>query len=202
MCSEIKNIVFDVGRVLLDYHPLEYCLKAVEDPKAAKAVYENLFCGNEWVQCDSGIMTEAECVASVQKRIPQYAQYVALVMTDWPDSMSAMPGMEQLVCNLKDKRYGLYLLSNTSPRFYEFSKDYPVFRYFDGKIISCTEKLMKPDPAIYRLLCSRFHLLPEECLFIDDMQVNVDSARNIGMAAHRFQGADELSTYFRNVGIC
>ena len=198
----IKNIVFDMGMVLLKYEPLEYCLKMVNDPKAAKAIYENLFCGNEWVQVDSGVMTEAECITSVQKRIPQYAEYVAPAMADWPASMSAMPGMEGFVGKLKDKGYGLYVLSNTSPRFYEFSKSYSVFRYFDGKIVSATEKLTKPDPAIYRLLCSRFRLLPEECVFVDDVQVNVDAARNIGMVAHRFEGVAELSTYFMSIGLC
>lgn len=202
MSSAIKNIVFDVGMVLLNFKPQEYCMKMMNDPKAAKAVYENLFCKNEWVQVDGGVMTEAECIASVQKRIPQYAEFVAPTMADWPASMSAMPGMEQFVGELKNKGYGLYLLSNTSLRFYEFSKVYQVFRHFDGKIISATEKLMKPDPAIYRLLCSRFRLLPKECIFIDDVQANVDAARKIGMNAHRFEGAAELSAYFTSIGLC
>ncbi|CDZ23567.1 hypothetical protein CCDG5_0429 [[Clostridium] cellulosi] len=201
MSSIIKNIVFDMGMVLLNFQPLEYCLKTLKDQQAAKAIYENLFCGDEWVQCDKGVMTEAECIASVQKRIPQYAQYVPQIMADWPASLSAMPGMEELVRKLKDKGYGLYLLSNTSHRFYEFSKHYPVFQYFDGMVISAAEKLLKPDPAIYKLLCSRFRLLPEECIFIDDVQANVEAAKNIGMAAHKFEGASELSTYFKNIGI-
>lgn len=201
LSSAVRNVVFDMGMVLLNFKPQEYCMKKLKDPKSAKAVYESLFCGNEWVQVDGGTMTEAECICSVQKRIPQYSESVAPVMADWPDSLSAMPGMEELVCRLKEKGYGLYLLSNTSLRFYRFSKDYPVFRCFDGKIISASEKLMKPDPAIYQLLCSRFQLLPKECLFIDDVQANVDAAGKIGMEAHRFQGAEELEAFFTGVGL-
>lgn len=202
LSSVIRNVVFDMGMVLLNYKPQEYCMKMMNDPKAAKAVYENLFCGDEWVQVDGGVMTEKECIVSVQKRIPQYAEFIAPAMADWTASMSAMPGMEKFVGELKNKGYGLYLLSNTSLRFYEFSKGYQVFQYFDGKIISAAEKLMKPDPAIYRLLCSRFRLLPKECVFIDDVQANVDAAGNIGMNAHRFTDPDELRAFFMAMGLC
>lgn len=201
MLPAIKNVVFDMGKVLLEYRPEEYCRKTIGDEKAAKAVYENLFCGNEWVQIDSGTMTEAEGVALVQKRIPQYAEYVPPAMANWPAALSAMPGMLELLGRLKKKGYGLYLLSNTSLRFYEFSKNFEVFKLFDGKIVSASEKLMKPDQAIFRLLCERFQLVPKECMFIDDTQVNIDAAKVAGLSAHLFQGSEELNAFFRESGI-
>ena len=191
-----------MGMVLLKFCPQEYCLKVAEDPKAAEAVYANLFCGNEWVQVDGGELTEEECVSLVGKRIPQFEKYLKPIMAGWTECLSEMPGMEELVKRLKDDtNYSLFLLSNTSLRFYEFSKDYKVFEYFDGKIISAAEKMLKPDPEIYHLLCSRYHLKPEECLFIDDVQENINAAKKCGLRAHRFQGAGELKTFLAETGI-
>lgn len=201
MLPAIKNVVFDMGKVLLEYKPEEYCRETIGDEKAAEAVYKNLFCGNEWVQIDGGALTEEEGIALVQKRIPQYAEYVPSAMAHWPAALSAMPGMVELLERLKKKGYGLYLLSNTSLRFYEFSKSFEVFKLFDGKIVSASEKLMKPDQAIFRLLCERFQLVPEECVFIDDTQVNIDAAKTAGLSAHLFQGSEELNAFFEKTGI-
>ena len=191
-----------MGMVLLQFRPQEYCLKMTESPEAAETVYANLFCGNEWVQVDGGELTEEECVSLVGKRIPQYEKCLKPIMANWTECLSEMPGMEELVKRLKNhKNYSLFLLSNTSLRFYEFSKNYKVFEYFDGKIISAAEKMLKPDPEIYHLLCSRYQLKPEECLFIDDVSGNIHAAEKCGLHAHRFQGAEELKTFLAEAGI-
>lgn len=200
MPVSIKNIIFDVGGVLLKYRPREYTYRIISDPKAAEAVYRNLFDGDEWKQIDGGTMTEEEGIARVVKRIPQFADSVQLAMADWPSCLKVNEGMPEILGRLKSENYKLYLLSNTSLRFYEYSPKFEMFRLFDGMVISAKEKLLKPDPAIYHCLANRFHLKLKECLFIDDMQVNIEGAEKVGMHGHHFENAEELDSYFRLAG--
>ena len=69
----------------------------------------------------------------------------------------------------------------------------PGAEYFDGMLISAEEKLVKPDPAIYERLFSRFHLRPEECFFIDDLPANIEAARRCGMDGYCFTDGDEAA---------
>jgi putative hydrolase of the HAD superfamily len=134
----------------------------------------------------------------VNARIPQYAAEVRLAMKNWHCMMKTMPGMADIVSDLKKRGLKIYLLSNTSLRFYRYYRNVEVFRLFDGFVISARERLVKPDPAIFRRTCERFHLVPQECLFVDDVQENVDSAAGVGMNGHRFAGAEELRSFLEN----
>lgn len=199
--STIKNVIFDMGNVLLDYAPRAYCHRIISDPGAAETVYRELFEGEEWKQMDAGAITEEEATGGIRKRIPQYADSLNRALEFWPSANRVMPGMTEIVSRLRANRYHLFLLSNTSLRFYQFHCCFEIFSFFDGFLISAREKLMKPDPAIYRLLFSRFQLIPDECLFIDDMQANIDGAARVGMPGHLFSGPEDLSLFFRQRGI-
>lgn len=201
MALSIKNIIFDVGGVLLEYDPKEYVNRIIQDPKAAQAVYTHLFDGNEWVQMDGGRMTEEEGIAQVISRIPKYAESVQLAMEHWPLCLSPMQGMLEIIQRLKTQNVHLYVLSNTSLRFYEYCRKFEVFRLFDGMVVSAKEKLLKPDPEIYCLLLDRYHLKAEECLFVDDRQVNIEGAQKTGMHGHCFVTPDELDSYLQSVGL-
>lgn len=197
----IRNVVFDMGNVLLDYQPQKFADELLGDPEAAGAVVRELFEGPEWKLLDAGAVEESEALARVQARIPQYAQEAALVMERWPYVMEPVPGMPGLVERLKGRGYGLYLLSNTSLQFYRFRESFELFRHFDGFVASAKEKLVKPDPAIYRLLCDRYGLVPQECLFVDDLAQNVEAAERVGFRVHLFAGAAELEEFLKEQGI-
>ena len=188
----IKNIVFDMGNVLLAYTPEEYVKKIIADPEAAQAVLKELFHGPEWTELDAGTITEEQAILQVQARIPRFAESVQHAMDLWHSDLTPMPGMPEIVDGLKARHYKVFLLSNTSLRFLKYYRKVEMFRKLDGFVISAQEKLMKPDPAIYRCLCSRYNLLPQECLFVDDLQNNVDGAVACGWSGHRFAGAEEL----------
>lgn len=192
----IRNIVFDMGNVLLAHTPRDYCFELFSDPEVAQAVYTELFRKPEWIQLDEGTITEEQAVAQVQARIPQYAPEVQRAMDLWHTNLTPVEGMPQVIERLEYRQYKLYLLSNTSLRFLKFYKNVKMWENFDGFLISAKEKLLKPDTAIYQLLCSRFHLVPEECMFIDDLQINIDGAESAGLHGHRFAGAEELISFF------
>ncbi len=191
----IKNIVFDMGNVLLAYTPEEYIKTITQDETAAAAVLKELFQSEEWRQLDAGTITEEAAVAQVCARIPQYAAEVKKAMDNWHSDLTPMPGMPEIVIRLKEKGYKIYLLSNTSLRFFQYRDKVQMFRSFDGFIVSAKEKLVKPDVAIFECLCGRYGLLSGECLFIDDLQQNIAGAEKAEFHGHLFRGAEELSRY-------
>ena len=98
-----------------------------------------------------------------------------------------------LARRLHQAGYDLYLLSNAGVRFDRAKGRIPVLPLLSGWVVSAYEHLMKPDPAIYALLCQRYGLEPSACLFVDDSQDNVEDARRAGMSAYRFTTAEQTS---------
>lgn len=194
----IKNIVFDMGNVLLSYTPEEYMKTITRDETIAAAVLKELFYSNEWIELDGGTILEEDAVKQVINRIPKYSDFVQKAMDNWHSDLTPIQGMPEIVKKLKQKNYKIYLLSNTSLRFYKYKDKVDMFHYFDGFVISAKERLLKPDIAIYNCLCSRYRLINEECLFIDDSQENIDGAKRAGFHGHLFQGAQELSDYLKD----
>jgi putative hydrolase of the HAD superfamily len=193
----IRNIVFDMGNVLVSYTPKEYMKTITSDETIIDTVLKELLHGEEWILLDAGSITEEEAVARVQSRIPQYSQYVQKAMDDWHTSLIPIKGMQEVVEKLKEKGYKIYLLSNTSMRFYKYQSDVEVFKLFDGFFISAKEHLLKPQKEIFEKFLERFDLISNECLFIDDLLENVQSADSAGINAYQFCGVDELIEYLK-----
>ena len=93
---------------------------------------------------------------------------------------------ERLVGDLKAAGYRLYVLSNMSREFIAFLRRFPVYRLFDGEVVSCEEGTVKPEPRIYEILLERYGLDPAETLFIDDRAANIVAAEGLGIAGYLF----------------
>lgn len=199
----IKNIVFDMGQVLLRFDPplfIERAGAAEEDRELLlREVYKSL----EWARMDRGSMTEAEAAELICRRVPERLhETVRRLVGMWDRPILPVEGMEELIAELKEKGYGVYLLSNASCRQHEYWPRVPVSRFFDGTLISADVKLVKPQPEIYRLLCERFSLEPDECVFIDDATGNAEGAFLCGMHPIVFHNdAGELRRKLREEGV-
>ncbi len=192
----IRNIVFDMGNVLIKFAPLDYLNQTFKDKLAIEEVYRELFCKEEWIELDRGTLTEKEALVSVCARIPAYSEYVKQAMTGWFIERKPIEGMYELVRDVKQKGYRIYLLSNASPRIYEYKDKIPAINFFDGYLISCDIKVNKPDREIYEALLRKYDLIAQECIFIDDLQRNIEGAKAVGIQGHVFQGAAELRQFF------
>lgn len=192
----INNIIFDMGNVLIEFKPINYLNQIIQDQSVAEAVCQELFCKKEWVELDRGAISEAEALAAVCARIPAHSEYVKQAMTGWFNQLKPLEGMYELVRDVKQKGYHLYLLSNASPRIYQYMDQIPAIRFFDGYLISCDIKVNKPDPEIYQSLMRKYDLIAQECLFIDDLPQNVAGAKTVGLQGYVFKGAADLRRYF------
>ena len=179
----IKNIVFDMGGVLINFDAQRYTARFVPDPADYELIRRELFRSVEWISMDRGSITDGEAVASVCRRLPQRLhQAVRDILDNWHRDIPPLDGVYALVEELKGKGYGIYLLSNTCSRFHSFRENIPALRFFDGEFISADCHLVKPEPGIYLRFLEQFRLRPEECVFIDDVPLNIEAAIRCGFS--------------------
>ena len=199
----IRNVVFDVGQVLLRFERDYFITRLGIDGADKELLMREVFLSLEWARMDRGSMTDAEAAESVCKRLPEHLHDAASKLVQmWDRPILPVPGMFELVQELKEKGYGVYLLSNASYRQHDYWPRVEASRFFDGKLISADVKVVKPQPEIYRMLLERFDLKAEECFFIDDSPANIEGAFFCGIPGAVFHGdARRLRRELRNAGV-
>lgn len=193
----IKNAVFDIGSVLLKFTPIEFLKSKYNDEDLVKKLYKNIFASNEWVELDRGTITYEDATKEFCRRDPENTEAIKKVMDTWHEMHVPVEGTSEFLKALKKKGYKIYLLTNYHLKAFEIiSKKYDFIRNVDGEIVSARVKLLKPDPAIYKALVDKYSIKPEESVFIDDREENVEAARKLGFYGIVFKNADELKKEF------
>lgn len=192
----IRNIVFDMGKVLVDYVADAVCRHYMTDEQEIRDVCTSVFISPEWVLLDMGVILEDEALRRMQDRLDtEHArEMAALCFWHWHEyNMWTMDGMEELIHRLHNAGYGIYLCSNASVRLLEcYQALLPGIDCFDGILFSAEEKCIKPQKEIYERLFTRYQLNPEECYFIDDQAVNIQAAERCGMKGYVYDGNQEM----------
>ena len=146
-----------------------------------------------------------EVVSKRKEQFPQYAESLDLFADHWLETLSGeMPGMRQLIEDLKKKGYPIYGLSNWCKDIFEKAREtYSILQLIDNYVVSGglidddgTPCPPKPDERIFNLFLRRYSLKAHDCIFIDDSEANVATARSIGMTAILFKDAQHLTSRF------
>ncbi|MCI9635475.1 MAG: HAD family phosphatase [Hungatella sp.] len=192
----IRNMVFDMGNVLVYYDSRRASGRFAADHEEMEAVNTSVFVSPEWLMLDMGVISQEEALARMTARLPDgHAREAArLCLEHWHEyCMWPVPGMEELVTDLKNQGYRLYLCSNASLRMLDCYQDtIPGIRLFDGALFSAEVKCVKPQKEMYGHLFRRFGLKPEECFFVDDLPANIQAARECGMDGYCFGDGDVM----------
>lgn len=186
----IKNIIFDMGGVLIDYNP-EKALYSLFDKNTADILLREIFRNQIWNDKDRGIIFPEQIMEQKKNAIPTevFDKTSEMVHNFYP-YMPPFEKMYDFIKQLKENGYGIYLLSNASSDFHERRSGIPALSLFDGVLISADYKLLKPEKEIYMALYEKFSLIPEECYFIDDVQKNIDGSKATGMDGHCYYHGD------------
>ncbi len=189
----MKDIIFDLGGVLLDWNP-RYLYKKIFSTDTEMEWFLTHICTSQWnTQQDAGRSFE-EGVDLLSQKYPEYAFAINFYFTRWDEMLGgAIEGSVDILRELKDRRCRLYALSNWSAQTFPVAKQrYDFLKWFDGIVLSGEEKLVKPDPVIYSRLLSRYNLRAQNCIFIDDNQANISKAADLGFETIRFTNPDDL----------
>ena len=190
MQQKIDTIVFDMGQVLIHWQPLALIAHMNLTEKQQELLLTELFQSVEWVQSDHGTIALEQIVTQVCRRLPEdlHPAVEELVLGWWRRPLVPMEGMAELIRELKEKGYKIYLLSNANVDLRKYFDRIPGSECFDGLMVSAEEHLLKPQHEIYHTLYSRFRLAPSRCLFIDDSPANIEGALCTGMDGIIFRG--------------
>jgi len=203
MTSNIKAIVFDFGGVLLDWNPRNLYRRYFPDNPEAMEQFLAEINFMEWnVHQDKGRPFK-EGVAILSNQYPQYSRHIQAYYETWEESVAGeIPGAVEILNRLKRKGFPLYGLSNWSVETFPATRrKYPFFELFDDMVVSGYINLIKPDPAIFKLLLKKIGRPAHECLLIDDSDINVSIACALGFVTFQFQTPALLNTELTQLGV-
>ncbi|MDE2560794.1 MAG: HAD family phosphatase [Sphingomonadales bacterium] len=192
--APVQAVVFDVGRVLVQWDMRALFSKLVDDPKELDWVMANVITEQWHFEHDRGRDID-EMVAERSAEFPDHAHLVRAWAERFNETVPGpVPGSFELVEQLSTRGVPLYAITNFGDALWaRFRPTQPVFEHFRDVVVSGEEKLAKPDPALFALAARRFGFEPAVMLFIDDNAANVESAARCGWQVHHFDGgADKL----------
>ena len=189
----MKNIVFDLGRVVFAQNPN----KSSEEFRRFFSYVAQSPMPQFWVDYDMGISSFDKVVSDLSAYREVDEEYTRSMILASISRQETIIPTEALIHDLKAAGYKLYVLSNMSREFIDYLRQQPVYKYFDGEVISCEEGAVKPMPQIYNILIERFELDVEHTMFIDDRIENVEVAKTLGITPFHFDRNDAESSCVR-----
>ena len=200
--SDMENIIFDVGKVLVKFEWEKYLdsfgFPKEKRDKIAKAVFES----ETWNERDRSSEDEQYYVDKMIKDAPEHADDIREVMRRSGETIERMDYAETWVRYLKDKGYHVYILSNYATYTLEKTEEELTFlKYVDGAVFSCQVKQIKPEPDIYQTLIKRYNLDPQKSVFLDDRKENCEAARKQGIHAIQFESFKQAAAELEKLGV-
>ena len=178
----IKNIVFDIGMVLVDFRKREYCKELGFDDYTTERIVKGIVERPMWNELDMGIITEQDILNDYISREPDMSAQAQLFMKDLTEIVHSFPDSRQWLSELKAKGYSIYLLTNYPKNMFELHKN-TQFDFMDlvsGYVVSSHINFTKPDKRIYEHLLQKYALNANECVFLDDLEANTAAAASLG----------------------
>jgi 2-haloacid dehalogenase len=198
----IDTVIFDVGNVLIPWNPRWLLRKLVADESALDRFLDEVGFAAWNARIDAG-QSIAQATAEGGARFPHYRHLLQAYFDRWEESIG--PPFAEVVAlsrSLRDAGYRTLALTNfSSETFPRALRLNPFLNEFEGIVVSGEVGLIKPDPAIYRLLCERHSVAAERSVFIDDSLHNVEGARRVGMHALHFRSAASLLEELSALGV-
>ncbi|MBE0676889.1 MAG: HAD family phosphatase [Bacteroidales bacterium] len=189
----IRNIIFDLGNVLISYQPESFHAERGATRDETLTYIREVYNSPEWQLIDKGVMSVQEAISSIGSRSVLSHAEIALVFDFREELLFPIEKNVALLKTLKKEGFRLYYLSNfPQDMFSLLSRKHHFFSMFDGGVVSSAEKMLKPQPEIYELLLERYSLEKKETIFIDDLLPNILGAESVGLTTIHLTRHDEL----------
>lgn len=190
----IKNLIFDLGNVLISFRPAEFFDKKDFPGIIKSTILSDIFGSPEWLRLDNGDINTSQAIDAIAQKSSLKREEIAHIFNLRTEMMFPLDDNVRLLPELKKRGFRLYYLSNFPiDIFEEIKTGYFFFKYFEGGIISSEVKFSKPDRRIFEILLEKYKLIPSESLFIDDVEVNVKAAEGSGMKGLITYGSKDIS---------
>lgn len=188
----IKNIVFDIGNVLIGFEWEDYIL-SLFDKETAYKVSKAMFFTGYWTELDKADLSVEEIVELFHSAEPGYEAEIDEAFNRVGECVAKMDWVIPFIDTLRDKGYHVYYLSNMSEHVISSNPEaFGFVDHMDGGIYSCHVNAIKPGEEIYHRLFEKYDLVPEECVFIDDHEENIQAGAKLGMKGIVFTSAEQI----------
>lgn len=199
----INTIIFDLGGVLIDWNP-QYLYRSLFDNEEEMIHFLANIATPDWNEEQDAGRTLEEGTEMLVKRFPGHEANIRAFYGRWNEMLGgAFDGTVELLKKLKESgKYKVYALTNWSAETFPIAIErYEFLSWFDGVVVSGTEKMRKPQPEFYQLLLNRYHVKPEEALFIDDNKRNILAAEQLGIKSIHYQSPEQLAAELKQLDI-
>ena len=198
-----KNVIFDLGGVLVNFNPRTFLLDRFCNAQIEKKVYNITFGSEEWQQLDAGLLTrlQGNAIMMENAREAGCAFEVQCVLDDWMRALRTKAHTADILRRLHKMGFRVFYLSNIAEDTFQLIRQRDFFPLFEGGIASYQVHINKPDPRIYEALMRQYQLSYGETLFIDDNKANVAAAYELGLTGIHYQNASELIKSLNSCGI-
>jgi len=198
----IRNIIFDLGNVLLNFKPEKFLLRYTKDENYIQNFIFKVIRNKIWFNLDRGTISLEDAKEEFLKKYPEDMSFIITFFDHWMEMLTPIEENVKILHDLKSNGYNTYILSNYIEEAFEIvHKKYQFFSLFDGRIISGQEKYIKPEIEIYQKLINKYNLIPEQCVFIDDIRSFLSRARKLNMKTIWFSPDTDLRTELRNLDV-
>lgn len=191
----IKNIIFDIGGILLEYNPKTYLDKLKIEENKRKELNQIIFHNQKWRDCLKGFINNDELIDYLKNENPNYKNEIEQILST-NNLKYMLPPKEDMIeyyKKLKQKGYQIYLCSNITQDTYNYIKDnFEIIQLADGGVYSCFEHTSKPNIEIYQKLIKKYQINAEESVFIDDTNKNIINANELGFQTIWFKDIEQL----------
>lgn len=191
----IRNIIFDIGGVLLDYSPKTYLDKLNIEESKRKIINDIIFHNLKWKDCLNGFITNSELIEYLVKENQKYKSEIEQILSK-ENLKYMLPPKQEIIeyyKSLKQKGYKIYLCSNITKDTYNYIKDsFEIIQVADGGVFSCFENISKPNVEMYKKLIEKYNLDIEKSILIDDTKRNMISANDIGLKGILFNNIEDI----------
>ena len=197
-----RTVIFDIGGVLIDWHPKHLYSKLLQDDAAIEAFLSEIGFHDWNLGLDAGGLWEP-AIAELVAKYPHRKELIEAAHLRWHEMLPGdIPGTVAILGRLAEQHVPLYAITNySSEKWLETRARFPFFEHFRDIVVSGDEKIVKPDAAIYRLCLERNSLEPAACVFIDDVPRNIAAARSVGIDAILFETPEKLTEELTARGI-
>ena len=189
------DIILDMGNVLLEWNKDKILRGVVKTEKDYMILDKAIFQSGLWERLDLGTLTREELVLKVVSLIGSiYQEKVQEVVWNWPSYIEIYTEVFPLLARLKEKGHRIFVLSNTSPVFYELLEEQlsPLNEILDGFVLSCDIKAVKPDRKMFEEILHKYELNPANCIFLDDVKENTKMAESLGIKAYQIKKRSDV----------
>jgi epoxide hydrolase-like predicted phosphatase len=186
----VRNVIFDLGGVLLEWNPDQILSRFQPDADLRNRLRGDLFGHADWRLFDRGGLTESQVIDRIQARLGLARAELIAIVDAVRESLVEKPDTVKLIRALHRQGIALYCLSNMPASIYAHLRlRHAFWDVFKGIVISGEVQMVKPEPEVFSHLLERFDLRAEESVFVDDLPVNIEAARQVGLHTVLFKDA-------------